>query len=94
MDLYDYRIPQEAQDALVDLCADLVKRYPSLGGKLVYNPEDEARVIAIKQGRGDWNSIKGNILIHCWTTTVGTTCPEWHMIEILPELIEKVNIKL
>ena len=93
-DINDYRIPQAAQDAFVDLCVDIVKRNPSLGGKLVYDPEDEARVIAVKQGIGSWDAIKGNVLIHCWTTTVGTTCPEWHMKEILPDLIEKVNERL
>ena len=90
----DYRIPQAAQDAFVNLCVDIVKRNPSRGGRLVYDPEDEARVIAIKKGRGSWDSLKGNVLIHCWTTTVGTTCPEWHMKEILPDLIERVNNKL
>lgn len=94
MSASDYRIPQAAQDSLVDLCVDLVKRYPSLGGKLVYDPEDEARVIAAKHGTGSWDDIHGNVLIHCWTTTVGTTCPEWHMKKILPELVERVNDKL
>ena len=90
----DYRIPQAAQDAFVELCVDLVKRYPSLGGRLLYDPEDEARVIAAKNGTGSWDAIKGNVLIHCWTTTVGTTCPEWHLKAILPELVERVNQRL
>lgn len=90
----DYRIPQEAQEAFVDLCVDLVKRNPSLGGRLVYDPSDEPRVIAAKHGLGSWDEIRGNVLIHCWTTTTGTTCPEWHLKEILPELIDKVNRKL
>lgn len=90
----DYRIPQAAQDSFVDLCVDLVLRNPSLGGRLVYDPEDEARVIAAKYGYGSWDDIRGNVLIHCWTTTVGTTCPEWHMKEILPGLIDQVNSKL
>ena len=78
----------------MDLCVDLVKRYPSLGGRLVYDPEDEAAVIAAKHGTGSWDAIKGNVLIHCWTTTVGVKCPEWHMKEILPELIDRVNSRL
>jgi len=90
----DYRIPQEAQDSFVDLCVDIVKRNPSLGGKLVYDPDDEDRVIAVKNGTADWNTIRGNVLIHCWTTTAGTTCPEWHMKEILPGLVAKVNSRL
>lgn len=90
----DYRIPQAAQDAFVDLCVDLVRRYPSLGGKLVYDTEDEARVIAAKYGTGSWDAIRGNVLIHCWTTTTGTTCPEWHMQEILPDLIDRINSRL
>ena len=90
----DYRIPEASQEAFVELCVDLVKRYPSLGGKLVYDPEDEARVIAAKHGTGSWDDIRGNVLIHCWTTTTGTTCPEWHLKAILPDLIDRVNRRL
>ena len=90
----NYRIPAAAQDAFVDLCVDLVKRYPSLGGKLIYDPEDEARVIAAKHGTGSWDDIHGNVLIHCWTTTTGTTCPEWYLKKILPVLIDRVNKRL
>lgn len=93
-DVNDFRIPEAAQEAFVELCVDIVKRYPSLGGRLIYDPEDEARVIAIKQGRGSFADIRGNVLLHCWTTTVGTSCPEWHMKEILPELIDRVNLRL
>ena len=90
----NYRIPKAAQDAFINLCVDLVKRYPSLGGKLVYDPEDEARVIAAKHGTGSWDDIHGNVLIHCWTTTTGTTCPEWYLKKILPVLIDRVNKRL
>jgi len=90
----DYTIPEPAQESLIRLCADLVKRYPSLGGKLIYDPEDEAPVKAAKNGTGSWDEIQGNVLIHKWTTTVGTTCPEWHMISILPELVDKINSRL
>lgn len=90
----NYRIPEAAQESLVNLCADIVKRYPSLGGRLVYDPSDEARVIAAKNGTGSWDAIKGNVLLHRWTTTVGTDCPGWHMTSIMPELVERVNQKL
>ena len=90
----DYTIPEAAQESLVDLCVDIVKRNPSLGGRLVYDPSDEARVIAAKNGTGSWDAIKGNVLLHRWTTTVGTDCPGWHMTSIMPNLVERVNNKL
>ena len=90
----DYTIPDAAQESLIDLCVDLVQRYPSLGGKLIYDPDDESRVIAAKNGTGSWDAIQGNVLLHRWTTTVGTTCPGWHMVEILPSLVEEVNNRL
>ena len=60
----------------------------------MYDPEDEERVVAAKYGTGSWDEIRGNVLIHCWTTTTGTSCPEWHMKEILPDLVERVNSRL
>ena len=90
----DWTIPSKAQDALVNLCVDFIKRYPSLGGKAVYDESDAARVVAAKKGTGSWSDVKGNIILHQWTSNYGTSCPEWHMKQILPELVEKINKKL
>lgn len=87
-------IPSPTQESLIKIMVDCVKRHPSLGGKLVFDPSDEARVIAAKNGTGSWDAIKGNVLVHRWTTLSGSTCPEWHMMQILPELVKEVNKRL
>lgn len=89
----DWRIPEAAQESLIKLMVDLIKRYPSLGGKAVYDPSDEAEVVSAKRA---YRTIKprGNILLHVWTSAYGTTCPEWHMKEILPKICEEVNRRL
>lgn len=89
----DWTIPGAAQEALINLMADLIRRYPSLGGKAVYDPTDEAEVVSAKRAYRTINA-KGNILLHVWTSAYQTTCPEWHMKQILPEICKKVNAKL
>lgn len=89
----DWRIPEAAQEALIQLMVDLIQRYPSLGGKAVYDPTDEAEVVAAKRAYRNINA-KGNILLHNWTSAYGTTCPEWHMKQILPSICEEVNKRL
>lgn len=89
----DWHIPEAAQESLIRLMVDLIQRYPSLGGKAVFNPADEAEVVAAKRAYRDINA-SGNVLIHKWTSAYGTTCPEWHMIQILPDLCTEVNRRL
>lgn len=90
----NWRIPEPTQEALIKMMVDCVQRYPSLGGKLVFDPNDEARVNAAKKGTGSWNDVKGNVLVHRWTTLSGSTCPEWHMMQILPDIVAEVNRRL
>lgn len=90
----NWTIPAPTQESLIKIMVDCVKRYPSLGGKLVFDPSDEARVIAAKNDTGSWDAIKGNVLVHRWTTLSGSTCPEWHMMQILPGLVDEVNRRL
>ena len=90
----DWTIPAKAQEALVQLMVDLIQRYPSLGGKAVYDPSDEARVVACKRSKVQVTGTKGNILLHNWTSAYGTTCPEWHMKQILPAICDEVNKRL
>ena len=73
---------------------DIFKRNPSLGLAAVYDLSDKERVEAAKNGKGSWDSVKGNIIIHQWTTLSGTSCPEWHMKKILPDLLKEVNKRL
>lgn len=89
----DPTIPEAAQEALIKLMVDLIQRYPSLGGKAVYDPTDEAEVVAARRAYRTINA-KGNILIHKWTGAYGTDCPGSHMIKILPEICAEVNRRL
>ena len=89
----DWRIPAAAQESLIRLMVDLIQRYPSLGGRAVFDPADESEVVAAKRAYRDINAA-GNVLIHKWTSAYGTTCPEWHMIQILPDLCAEVNRRL
>ena len=87
-------IPQKAQDALVELLVDLYTRYPSLGGKMIYDESDASIVAKAKASYSAISGVKGNVLLHQWTSNYGTSCPEWHMKQILPTIAEKVNARL
>lgn len=90
----DWTIPGPAQEALIKLCVDLIKRYPSLGGKMVYDPSDAAKVANAKKTNTDIPALKGNVLLHEWTSNYTTSCPEWHMKQILPSICAEVNKRL
>lgn len=89
----NWTIPSAAQEGLIQLMVDLIKRYPSLGGKAIYDPTDESEVVSAKRA---YRTIKpkGNVLLHVWTSAYGTTCPEWHMKQILPAICAEVNRRL
>lgn len=89
----DWTIPGAAQEAFINLCVDLFQRYPSLGGKAIYDPSDAATVANAKKNQSTFTT-KGNILLHQWTSNYGTTCPEWHMKQILPTLVAEINKRL
>lgn len=89
----DFTIPKATRTALVNLMVDFFQRYPSLGRFALYDPNDETEVMnSKKQGRVPVTN--GNILLHKWTSGGTTTCPEWHMIKVLPDLCKEVNRKL
>ena len=89
-----YTIPEKAQEAMIQLMVDIFQRYPSLGGKAVFDPTDEARVVACKRAGIPVSGTKGNVIIHKWTSAYGTGCPGEHMISILPAICEEVNKRL
>lgn len=89
----DWTIPGAAQEAFINLCVDLFKRYPSLGGKAIYDTSDASTVANAKKNYTSFTT-KGNILLHQWTSNYGTTCPEWHMKQILPSLVAEINKRL
>lgn len=90
----DWRIPANAQEAMIQLMVDLIQRYPSLGGKAVFDPSDEDRVVACKRAGIPVTGTKGNVIIHMWTSAYGTGCPGEHMISILPDICKEVNKRL
>ncbi len=90
----DWTIPEAAQESMINLMVDIFERYPSLGGKAIFDPSDESEVVAAKRGNRNIGNVKGNILLHKWTSAYGTTCPEWHMVQILPQICEEVNRRL
>lgn len=90
----DWTIPKAAQEAMIQLMVDLFQRYPSLGGRAVFDPSDEARVVACKRSNTAITGVKGNILLHMWTSAYGTGCPGEGMIGILPAICAEVNKRL
>ena len=89
----NFKIPEPTQEALIMLMVDFFQRYPSLGGKAIFDPSDATEVVLARR-EGRVPNTKGNILLHKWTSGFTTTCPEWHMIEILPSICEEVNKRL
>mgnify|MGYP002626418548 CR=1 FL=1 len=90
----DWHISEASQKALINLCTDLISRYDSLGDKMVYDETDAEKVKATKNDDGDFSEVKGNILVHNWTSGGTTSCPEWHMLSILPDIAKEVNKNL
>ena len=91
----DWTIPGPAQEAFINLCVDLFKRYPSLGDKMIYDPSDAAAVANAKKNKASSMPVtKGNVLLHEWTSNYSTSCPEWHMKKILPTICAEVNKRL
>ena len=89
----DYTIPALTKETLIDLMVDLYQRYPSLGGKAIYDPSDAKEVM---QARADGRlpKTKGNVLIHKWTSGGTTSCPGQDMIDNLPAICAEVNRRL
>ena len=90
----DWRIPEAAQEAMINLMVDLFQRYPALGGKAIFDPNDEDIVVACKRANVPITGTKGNILLHMWTSAYGTGCPGDGMISVLPKICEEVNRRL
>ena len=86
-------IADNAVKSLIYLCADLIRRNPSLGTSMVYDPGDEQIVKAAKKANNPsgLNAVKGNILLHNWTSGGTTTCPGQDMKDKLPIIATKVN---
>ena len=92
----DWTIPDKAQDALVDLCVDLFKRNPTLGNRMIYDESDKDVVIAAKKARDPsmLSQVKGNVLLHNWTSGGIKDCPGEGMLRVLPDIVKRVNDRL
>ena len=86
-------LSDKAVESLIYLCADLIRRNPSLGTSMIYDPGDEQIVKAAKKANNPagLNSVKGNILLHNWVSGGTTSCPGQDMKDKLPIIAEKVN---
>lgn len=89
----DWPISAAAKEALIQLMVDLIKRYPSLGGKAVFDPADEKTVVAARAAYADIHS-NGNILLHNWTDPGRKNCPGPYMTRNMPDICAEVNRRL
>ena len=91
----DWRIPAKTKEALIQLMVDIFQRYPSLGGKAVYNKEDASVVAWAKANNVQIpKTVKSNVLFHEWTSNYATTCPEWDMEQSIQAIVNEVNRRL
>lgn len=89
----DWPVSDTAIDALVRLMVDLIKRYPSLGGKAVFDPADEKIVVAARAAYADIHC-NGNILLHNWTDPGRKICPGPYMTRNMSDICKEVNKRL
>lgn len=89
----DWPISDNAKDALIRLMVDLFQRYPSLGGKAVFDPADEKTVVAARAAYADIHC-NGNILLHNWTDPGRKNCPGPYMTRNMPAICAEVNRRL
>lgn len=89
----DWPVSNQAKESLIQLMVDLIKRYPSLGGKAVFDPADEKTVVA---ARASYTNIRsnGNILLHNWTDPGRKICPGPYLTRIMPGICKEVNRRL
>lgn len=86
-------VSDDAIEDLIRLMVDLFQRYPSLGGKAVFDPGDEYEVVAARAADREPNP-KGNILLHNWTDKKRKICPGPYMTEHMPAICNEVNRRL
>ena len=89
----EWPISAAAKEALIKLMVDLFKRYPSLGGKAVFDPADERTVVAARAAYADIHC-NGNILLHNWTDPGRKNCPGPYMTKNMPAICAEVNRRL
>lgn len=82
-----------SKDALIRLMVDLFQRYPSLGGRAVFDPSDEYTVVSARAANEEPHP-KGNILLHNWTDKGRKICPGPYMTAIMSDICEEVNRRL
>ena len=89
----DWPISNASKEALIRLMVDLFQRYPSLGGKAIFNPSDEYEVVAARAVNREPDP-KGNILLHNWTDKGRKICPGPYMTKNMPQICKEVNRRL
>lgn len=89
----DWPVSDAAKEALIQLMVDLIKRYPTLGGKAVFDPADEKTVVAARAAYADIHC-NGNILFHNWTDPGRKNCPGPYMTRNMPDICAEVNRRL
>lgn len=86
-------VSDAAIEDLIRLMVDLIQRYPSMGGKAVFDPNDEYEVVAARAADREPKP-KGNILLHNWTDKERKICPGPYMTEHMPAICAEVNRRL
>lgn len=89
----DWPVSDLAKESLIQLMVDLIKRYPSLGGKAVFDPSDEKTVVAARAAYADIHC-NGNILLHNWTDPGRKNCPGPYLTRNMPDICKEVNRRL
>ena len=77
-DIYSGKMTDETIEAFINLCVDLIQRYPSLGGKFNYTADSSCST--------------GNISLHRWFAN--TSCPGDWFVKKLPYIQREVNKRL
>ena len=80
---YYAKVNDAALEALIKLCADIVRRNPKIGGNLRYTANKSDM----------WNWPKQNIVLHRWTRS-DKACPGDYLVSKMPEIVKRVNALL
>lgn len=80
---YYAKVNDAAYEALIKLCADIVKRNPGIGGNLRYTANKNDM----------WNWTKQNVVLHRWTRS-DKACPGDYLYGKMSNIVNRVNALL